>query len=341
MKLGIIGCGAVFEKFHLPAYLKMENIEITAVCDTREDRLEKFCKSLNIKYCFENWKELIKLNELNVVSICTPNYLHSEITIEGLKKNKHILLEKPIATKVEDAEKIIKANARSRGRLMIGFTHRFNQINKIAKKAIEKGLLGVPNMIRIRIAHSGMNIHWNPVTDWYYVKEKSGGGVLMDLGTDAVDLIRYFLGEIIEVSAYTFSLNELIEVEDSASAILKIENNIIGIIDVSWCSASKDCIIEIFGDSGTIKIDYNNYPPLKLFNKNNKMLNIPAWFSPEVTTDPGFEDEIEYFINSIKQKKGFISNANDGYSVLKVIKSIYESAEKNKPIRVNTSSKIE
>jgi len=334
MKLGLIGCGTVAETYHLPAFAKMEGIEVTAICDTRQDRLDYVCRKYNVQNCYEKWEDLLDLEELEIISICTPNYLHTDITIEGLKRNKHILLERPIAVNPEDAGKILKANAKSKGRLMVGSTHRFYNVNQIAKDMIEKGVLCIPNMIRIRMAHPGINTYWRPVTDWYYMKDLSGGGVLMDLGVDAVDLVQYYLGEITEVSAFLSNSNELIQVEDSAAANFKMENGVVGIIDVSWTSALNDFRIELFGDKGTIKIDYNSSSPLRLYDKEHKINNLTGWYNARVSIDNGFEEEIRYFINSLYHKKGFISNAADGYYSLRVISRMYESAEKEKVMKI-------
>jgi len=239
-----------------------------------------------------------------------------------------------MAIDLESAQKIMKTNARSKGRLMVGSTHRFYKVNQTAKGIIDKGIIGTPNLIKIRMAHSGISTYWKPVTDWYYMKKMSGGGVLMDLGIDAVDLIRYFLGEIEEISTSILSLNDLIEVEDTAVSLMKIQNNVIGVIDVSWNSLHNDSLIEIFGDEGTIKIDYNYSFPLKLFTKEHKIMDLSGWHNAQIEIGNGYEEEIKYFINSLKQKRGFISNANDGYIALKVIDSMYEAAKKEKIIKL-------
>ncbi len=109
LKIGIIGVGAIAQRSHIPNFQKVNGAEILAVCDPIERKAKLVAEKWGIKYYFTNYKDLLSLDELDAVSVCTPNYFHAPITIDACDKGKHVLCEKPIATTLEDAQRMIDA----------------------------------------------------------------------------------------------------------------------------------------------------------------------------------------------------------------------------------------
>lgn len=108
LKVGVIGCGSIAQHRHIPEYLLNKQVELVAVCDINEERAAEIAEKYQAQ-AFTDYKELLKMDELDAVSVCTPNYLHAPISIDALNAGKHVLCEKPMATSKEEAEQMIQA----------------------------------------------------------------------------------------------------------------------------------------------------------------------------------------------------------------------------------------
>src|SRR5690349_18376561 len=149
--------------------------------------------------------------KLDVVSVATPNAFHAEQAIAALNAGCHVLCEKPIATTLPEADAILAAAKRARKKLMIGFSHRMFTGPQMVKELLAKKTIGTPFMIRVRFAHGGPYPGWAK-NSWFYNKNLSKGGAMLDMGIHAIDLCHWFMGPIKNVSARAATLIKPIEV---------------------------------------------------------------------------------------------------------------------------------
>ena len=201
IKIGVIGAGSISE-MHFDSYKNNPDVEIYAVCDLNLERAEEKAKKYGASKVFTDYNELLALDELDAVSICTWNNSHAVISIAALRAGKHVLVEKPLCKTVEEAEEIQKAVHESNGKtLQVGFVRRFATNIQVLKKFIDAGDLGEIYYAKA----SCLRVLGNP-GGWFADKERSGGGPLIDLGVHVIDLCWYLMGKpkVVSVSGNTY-----------------------------------------------------------------------------------------------------------------------------------------
>ena len=338
IKAGVIGCGAIAQACHIPGYIKNPKTELIAIADISKKNLNEAGKNFGIKRHYLNYHKMLENEELDAVSICGPNNLRLEMIKAAAEKGVHIFCEKPMCCTLEEAQKIKEVLKKNKVKMMIGFTHRLLSGNIKAREIIRKGEIGHPFMMRIRFANMGPYIDWQAKSNWFYNPSKAGGGVLLDTGIHAIDLCKYFMGHISQVSAHVATLFKNTKVDNNALIILNFADKGMGCIEVSWTSPPGFTGIEIYGRKGAIIVDYSSglylisekLSPGRNRFKKRKVISNPA--------KGGWSIEIDHFINGLKGDRDFKGmNWQDGFDSLKVALVAYESARKGKRIAVNVS----
>ena len=252
----------------MPARLKMVGVASVPVSDAEEGVAQA-----GFEFATDNWKDLIARDDIDIIEICTPNFLHKEIIIESLKAGKHVNCEKPLAMDLAEAKEIIEAaDAHPELISQTTFEYRYQPAMMRAKKLIEEGLLGRVYSARIVYLHSG-NSDPNRPLYWKIQKKFCGGGSLYDLASHVVDLTRFLLGDFKKI----FSRLEIftkkrplagkpgqfgeVDVDDLALIMFESENGCIGTIEGSKVAtgANDEYRIEIHGEKGAIK--FNSMQP--------------------------------------------------------------------------------
>ena len=240
MKAGIIGLGAI-APMHIEA-LKERGVEIVAVCDV--DR--KKCDDVNRKYSlsargYEDYRQMLEKENLDVVHVCTPHYLHAEMTIAALEKNINVICEKPLAinqTQLDDIEKAVKA---SKAQLGVCFQTRYNRSFTELKKIIrpEEVIAAYANLVWVR------DKAYYDSGAWRGTKDKEGGGVLINQAIHSLDLLLWVCGMPKSVVAHCFddSLKGVIEVEDTVHGVYDLGDNRNFILNAT--NASKTCFTNV------------------------------------------------------------------------------------------------
>ena len=251
--VGIIGAGAIAKKAHLPAYKKLSNVKLIAIADIDKKGAEKIAKKFNVKKVYSDYKKLLERDDIDFVSICTPNFLHAPMTIEALKHGKHVFLEKPLATTLEDAEKIVETSEKTGKYVCVARNFRFVSSIQKAIHHVKTGRFG--RLITAKLTfHSEIPFGWTFST-WFYDEKLSGGGILTDLGEHCIDIMLQIGGDVTKVSAMGGDILGTMDFETSVVATLEFKTGSIGIIDMSWLGASYQQTLDIFGSGKTVHID--------------------------------------------------------------------------------------
>ncbi|HOJ11889.1 MAG TPA: Gfo/Idh/MocA family oxidoreductase, partial [Clostridiales bacterium] len=185
LKVGIVGIGGIGKGVHLTGWSQNPNTEVIALCDIRLQRAQEAAEQYHIKHVFENYEDMLAMDEIDIIDICTPNYLHSKIAVKAMEKGKHVFCEKPDAISPEEALKMKEASEKSGKMLMVMRNNRFADFAQYLKKYIEDGNLG-----EIYAAKCGW-IRRRGIPGkggWFTTKAQSGGGPLIDLGVHMIDL---------------------------------------------------------------------------------------------------------------------------------------------------------
>ncbi len=251
IKWGVIGCGGIADRRTLPGMMLAENAELVAVMDANMEAAKNCKEKYNAKYAFDNYEELLALDEIEAVYIASPVFCHKEQAIAAAKAKKHILIEKPVGISVKEAEKIAKVCDKEGVKLGVGFMMRFHAYHQEMKKIVSEGKIGEIVSARAQLTC------WYPEMEncWRQDIKLSGGGALMDMGVHCVDLIRYITGlEVKKVSSFIGNQIFKYSVEDAGGIIMQLENGAIAYVDANFNipDAAAKCKIEFYGTKGSI-----------------------------------------------------------------------------------------
>jgi predicted dehydrogenase len=253
-RVGIVGCGNIFP-MHAISVNALECAEVTAVCDIKEERAKAKAEEFNCK-CYIDYKEMIDSENLDVIHICLPHYLHAPVAIYAASKGVSILTEKPMSIELQDAEEMINSAKNNNVTLGVIFQNRYNPGSQLIKKTLESGELG-------RIISGKLFVTWNRSdeyysrSDWKGTWEKEGGGVIIDQAIHTMDLMRWFIDSEIDYVDANISnrAHEIIEVEDSAEGVIKYKNGVVtGFFTINYYGYDAPVEIELYCENGIVKM---------------------------------------------------------------------------------------
>jgi len=338
IRVGIIGCGAIAQRRHLPEYAFNENVEIVAVCDINEERVNEVAEKYRAK-AYLNYEELLSNSELDAVSVCLPNYLHAPVSIAALNAGLHVLCEKPMATSAQEAKAMIAAAEKNGKKLMIGHNQRFVPSHQKARQLIESGEVGKIYSFRTSFGHRGPE-GWSidGKESWFFEKEKAFVGAMGDLGVHKTDLIRYLLGEeIVEVGAFVeTSAKNFSNVDDNAVCVLKTESGIIGTLAASWAYTSKeDNSTIIYGEKAILRLEDDPINSLIVRYVNGEVVNYQlGQIQSNELGGQSNSHVIEKFVDALTSNQEPVIPGEEGMKSLNVILAALDSNETKQIVRV-------
>jgi UDP-N-acetyl-2-amino-2-deoxyglucuronate dehydrogenase len=334
IQFAIIGCGRIAQRH---AEIIKSIAGLAAVCDIKPERAEEFSKKYNTRK-YNSIEELLKNEpDTDVVSVCTPNSLHSSHTILGLRAGKHVLCEKPMAISVRECNQMMIEADKSGKDLFIVKQNRFNPPVAALKQIITEGRLG-------RILSAELNCFWNRNNEYYRQSDWKGkknldGGTLFTQFSHFIDLLYWLIGDVISLKAFgrNYMHNGLVEFEDTGAVILEFASGAIGTINytVNSYKQNMEGSITVFGEKGTVKIggQYLNvleYQSIEGYEIKGLPESRPA-------NDYGFyqgsmsnhERVYENVIDVLTGGGTIAANAFEGMKTVDIIERIYASMEKN------------
>ncbi len=315
-RIGIVGCGQM-GRWHLDAYRINPLVELTAFADNDFEKAQKFALEAGAK-AYASHTEMIANEKLDGVSICTVPSTHKNIALDFLNAGINILCEKPLAVTTAEAQEMCRKAEEKNLLLLTAFKFRFFDEVLKAKELIEKGSLGT--ILNFRLMFGG---YTSMAGTWFAEKEISGGGVVIDNGPHAIDLVRYLLGEIKAVSAQTSNYQD-IEVEDTAKLTLFLENGILGTVDLSWsASVPSRTYLEIYGEDGAALLDLQGIA--YKFKTWDEWKRIPN----KANYKEAFSRQINHFVDSLITKRPAVLGNGEGSRSQVVIEAAYKSVEHN------------
>jgi len=323
--IGIIGCGRHARTGHLPFFAANPNSKLIAVCSRKIGNAKRTAKQWKAEAYYTDYRDLLKRVDIQAVSICNPVWLHKETVLAAADAGKHILCEKPMAVTSSEAYEMVRIAARNKVILMVGFSHRFYELNRRLKQMILSGKLG-----RLIMFHNRFNLDVNYEKTWFAEKKRSGGGVVMDCGVHSIDLFRWLAGEVREVSAFTGTFVQRMAVEDTAVLLLKAANGMPGVVELSWSTPASVNTVEIYGSKGTAVVDYGrNEIRVKCGNKKWMARKNVAPYVKQT-----FKSEIDHFLACVLAGQTPSVTGHDGLASLRIVEAVYASAKQGKVMTV-------
>lgn len=312
INVGVIGVGAMGYN-HARVYYRLENANLIATSDVSERTLSKVSKKYEAEG-YTDYKELLKNPEIEVVSVCVPTTHHHSVVMDAIAYGKHVLVEKPIAFTLEEAEEMI-AFAKEKGvKIGTGHVERFNPAVQKAKELIKNDVIGDV------VSASAKRVGPFPPR----IKDV---GVTVDLAIHDLDVMYYlFKEDVTQVYATMGSILEKCEYEDHAEIMTKFKNGITGILEVNWLTPYKRRELEITGTDGIISIDYID-----------QSIDVYGKFAQdvEIQHEEPLKEEVKSFLNSIIKDEDPEITGEDGLNALKIVLAANKSSKEHIPIALD------
>jgi predicted dehydrogenase len=312
----VIGCGAIARRAHVPALLAAGADVVAFASRSRASAEAAHAEAGGRGVVVDDWHDILGRNDVDAVTICTPNALHAEMAIAAAAAGKHVLVEKPIACTVAHADAMLAAAADADVLLMPAHNLRFAAPFVAAREAVARGDIGTVTMARAGFGHAGPGA-WAPDATWFFDPALAGGGALLDLGIHMADLLRAVLGDdVVEVAAMI--RREPGAVEDAGTAVLRFAGGATATLQASWIvRGGRDLQLTVFGTAGMLHLDPST--PLTLRPLSGDAVTIAM---PDAVVDP-----YAAFVEAITNGTALPVTAADGRAALAIIDAAYRAAE--------------
>jgi predicted dehydrogenase len=333
---GVIGTG-VWGETHLKTYSTHPGAELACICDLNEDLVKERAEQYGAGCWTTDYEELLDSDDVDAVSVVTPDFLHREVAVAAAEAGKHILLEKPMATTVEDCEAMIDAAEANGVTLMVDFHNRWNPAMWNIKKRIDSGELGTPEMMTLRL------------NDTIYVPTEmlSWAGdstVVWFLGSHSVDLVRWFfedeVSRIYSVSRSRVLADRGIDTPDYFHTICELEGGGVAHIENCWIMSDEmpavaDFKVEMVGSEGTALADVTAHGMLKSYTPEGAIYPDMAVVTDVHGKPNGFGvQSIRHFADCVIEGTEPLVSPMDGLENTRALVAIHESADSGQPVEV-------
>lgn len=333
-------------RYHMAAFAKMADVELAAICDLNEPEARQFAKLHGVAKVFTDYREMFALPELDAVSIAVPNCLHAPMTIDALKKGKHVLVEKPMALNAKEATAMVAAAKKAGKRLMVEQAMRFGRDAQLARACYDRGDFGDVYYARTTwIRRKGWpRLNFEPGGsmgrgEWFIRKEEAGFGALGDIGVHLIDLAWYLMGNPKPISVAGMMWNKVaapilkrkkmpVEVDEMSCGFIRLEGGRVIAAEICW-DAHNAPVQEtrVYGDKGGCSLF-----PAKLYRGEDILETTEL--GTQYGGYPVFE-AYEHFIDCIRDpKKKMIASGQEIIQLMHILDALGQSAATGKEVSI-------
>jgi len=337
VRVGIIGSGFISDVY-ARAFQFVPDAQIVAVASPTPGKAQQFAARYSIPRSFADYRDLLALNDVDMVVVGIPNDLHAEVTLAAAQAGKHVVMDKPLSLTLTEADAMIEACQRANVLLMYGENLVFTPKGQQAKALIDEGAFG--NVFLIK--HSGG--HFGPHSPWFWDAKRSGGGSLLDIGCHLIESTRWMLGkpQVKSVTAQigTYAHRGKTQCDDQAFCLIEYEGNRITLIESTWArQGGGDDFFEIYGDKGVTRGEARNNTLLTYSAEGygyagEKVSSTQGYTFTAIQEvwNNGMPQEMQHFVRCVRGLEQPIETGADGREVLKIIYAAYQSAGEGRRI---------
>jgi predicted dehydrogenase len=248
---GVIGCGRISLR-HMQSISSISGAKLTAVADVIESRAQKYVPEYHVD-AYTDYRRILDRKDIDVVNICTPSGMHAKMAIEAMQAGKHVIVEKPMALTLGDADAMIAASKTTGKKLCVVLQNRYNPPMQDLKKLVDSNALG-------RLLLGVATVRWYRPQEYYedgwHGTWAMDGGALMNQSIHHIDALQWLLGNVERVFSYTTTLAHKMEAEDLGVAVLKFKNGALGTIEGSTVTYPENLegSVALFGENGSVKV---------------------------------------------------------------------------------------
>lgn len=334
-RFALIGCGRVSGK-HIEVLKALPNAELVAVCDLDIEKAKKVTNDLDLP-CYQNYHDMLKKENVDIINVITDSGSHAEIVLDIAKYKKHIIVEKPMALTLSDADSMIRICDQYNIQLFVVKQNRYNLPVQKLREALDEGRFG-------KLVMGTVRVRWCRDQNYYDQAEWRGtwardGGVFSNQASHHVDLLEWMMGDVESVFARTETMLVDIETEDTGIAVLKFQNGALGVIEATTATRPKDLegSITIMGEKGTVEIGGFAVNEMKVWNFTDPRPEDAEVLekykeNPKNVYGFGHYEYIRHVIECTKNREKALVDGLEGRRSLELINAIYESSETGKDV---------
>jgi predicted dehydrogenase len=327
--VAIIGAG-VWSANHMTGWRARDDVEVRCVVRSSEDKARETAQRWGVPSWSADYAATIARDDIDIIDICLPHDMHAEVACLAMEAGKHVVMEKPLAARLDEALQIAETAKRTGRTVMISENWIYATLVQKAKAAIEAGEIGQPFLLRsvmdMDVRPSFKGLHWR------YDAAKMGGGALLDGGTHAISAARYLMGEVTEVIALqdTFHFQEFAPLEDTSLLLLRFASGASGTISVAWTAQRERPRTEftILGPEGTIEFDTHLR---QYFTSDNQQRSEQH----DLATSRGFVEQMAHFVGCLDSGRDPITSPEEQIGSLKVVLAAYRSVASGRLVRTD------
>jgi predicted dehydrogenase len=337
-RFAIIGAGVISTP-HARVITSSPRAELVAIADIELDKAKAQAEQYGIPHTYTDYMEMLKRDDIDVVSICVPSGLHGEATIAAAQAGKHVLCEKPLEITREKMDAMIAACRKSNVKLGAVFQRRTLPAAIATRQAIQSGKLG-----RMVLGDAYLKTYRSPdyykSAGWRGTWALDGGGALMNQGVHGVDLIQWMMGDVQLVFAYSKALVRDIEVEDTAVAVLKYKSGAFGVIQgTTSVYPGRESRFEVHGEKGTIIFADSGFKEWKIEGSDEVAPQVEGALSassnPKNISTGGHYILVNDMIDAIAEDRDPLITGEEARKAVGLILAIYESSREGKEVTLN------
>ncbi len=331
LNIALIGCGRIAVKHAgLLGSGQIAGARLSAVCDVVASRADAFAKQYDIPGYTDIHTMLNKEKDIDVIAILTPSGQHARHLLDLVKYKKHIIIEKPMALKLDDADAMISACDRNNIKLFVVKQNRFNLPVRRLKEAINEGRFG-------KLVLGTVRVRWCRTQDYYDQDAWRGtlaqdGGVFANQASHHIDLLEWMMGDVDSVFAKTITALVDIETEDTGIAVVKFRSGALGVIEATTATRPRDLegSISILGERGSVEIGGFAVNQLKTWlfedmNEGDADIIRTSNENPKDVYGFGHKAQYDHIIDCIVSNKKTLVDGLEGRKSLEIISAIYDS----------------
>ena len=337
---GIIGCG-VIAPWHAKSVASIPEAELVAVCDIVPEKAEKLKEEFGARHACTDYRDVLAMDDVDIVSICTPSGAHADIAIDAARAGKHVMTEKPIDINLEKIDRLVQVCKEQNVKLACIFQRRTSNLWQRVKRAIDEGRLGKMILASAYLKYFRSQEYYDSA-DWRGTWALDGGGALMNQGVHMVDLLRWIMGPLDTIFGFADHLARRIEVEDTAVAVMKFSSGAFGTLEgTTSVTPGMNHRMEFHGEKGTIQVDGEG---------------IVRWDAPgedreavvkemedkvgDASSDPtaisafGHRVQIADLIAAVREDREPMVSGDEARHAVELILSIYKSAQTGEHVKL-------
>lgn len=340
-----MGTGGIARACHIPGWQAHDDVEVVAVCDIDRKRAAAAAEEFNIPNAFKDFKKLVRMKEIDIVDVCTPNMVHTPAVIAALNAGKHVICEKPLAVTTAEVKKMGLTAKKKRRKLMTAQHQRFTAAAVSAKKFVDSGRLGDVYHARTYALRRDLL----PISPGFIDKRLSGGGPCMDVGVHALDLCMYLMGfpkpvAVTGTSKVNFAEGRdipgawgewnrrLYSVEDFATGFVRFSNGATLVLESSWLghyddeNACQKC--QVFGKKAYLEWPSGNFSTVR-----NRIIS-DGTLKPAGGLRPAHTEELFKFYDCVVNNKPSPVPVEETIRVIGILEGIYKSEKARREVKI-------